>query len=233
MKALVSGGSRGIGAAVVRRLCRDGAEVTFLYERADDAAAALCRETGAAAIRCDVADEAQVARAFAQCGEVERLALCAGIAEYGLIQDLTTARWERLFAVNVGGMFQCVRAALPGMLRRQRGSIVLLSSMWGQVGASCEAAYAATKGAVIALARSLAQELGPSGIRVNCVAPGVVKTDMLSRLRPEDLDALTEQTPLGRIGTPEEIADAVAFLLGDDARFITGQVLGVNGGFVI
>lgn len=233
MKILVSGGSRGIGAAVVGRLCRDGAEVYFLYHNSEAAAMALAARTGATALQCDVADEAQVRAAVAQCGTLDGLALCAGIAHYGLIQDITPAQWQRLFDVNVTGMFHCIRAALPGLLQRQAGNIVTLSSMWGQVGASCEAAYAATKGAVIALSRSLAQELAPSGIRVNCIAPGVIDTDMIANLTEADKAALAEQTPLGRLGTPEEVADAAAFLLSDQARFITGQVLGVNGGFVI
>jgi len=233
MRILVSGGSRGIGAAVVRRLCRDGAEVVFLYRSAVEAAQKLSRETGALALQCDVAVEAQVQAAFARCGTLDGLALCAGIAHYGLIQDISPAQWQRLFDVNVTGMYHCIRAALPGLLQKQAGSIVTVSSMWGQVGASCEAAYSATKGAVIALSRALAQELAPSGIRVNCVAPGVIDTEMIGNLSTVDRTALAEQTPLGRLGTPDEVADAIEFLLGSDSRFITGQVLGVNGGFVI
>ena len=233
MRILVSGGSRGIGAAVVRRLCRDGAEVLFLYCSSEEAAEKLSRETGAQALRCDVTVESEVQEAVARCGQLDGLALCAGIAHYGLIQDITPAQWQRLFDVNVTGMYHCIRAALPLLLQKQAGSIVTVSSMWGQVGASCEAAYSATKGAVIALSRALAQELAPSGIRVNCVAPGVIDTDMIGNLSANDRAALAEQTPLGRLGTPEEVADAIAFLLGSDSRFITGQVLGVNGGFVI
>ena len=133
--------------------------------------------------------------------------------------------------MNVDGIFHCVRAALPGMLRKQQGAIVTVSSMWGQVGASCEAAYSATKGAVLALSKALAQELGPSHIRVNAICPGVIQTDMCANVAPEILESLREQTPIERLGTPEDIAQAMAFLV--DAPFITGQVLGVNGGFVI
>lgn len=233
MRVLVSGGSRGIGAAVVRKLSREGADVSFLYANSDASAMALCSETGANAIRCDVTDEMLVQRAVGSCGRIDHLVLCAGIAQYGLIQDISAQQWQRLFDINVTGMFYCIKAALPEMLQYKQGSIVTLSSMWGQVGASCEAAYAATKGAVIALSRSLAQELAPSGIRVNCVAPGVIETDMLSNLSLEDKAVLAAQTPMGRLGTPEEVADVVSFLLSDASRFITGQVLGVNGGFVI
>ena len=233
MKIFVSGGSRGIGAAVVRTLCAEGHEVLFDYASSEAAAAALAAETGATALPCDVTDDAQVRAAIETVGTPDALVLCAGIAHYGLLQLMSDEQWQRLFDVNVTGMFRVIRAALPAMLRQQRGSIVTLSSMWGQTGASCEAAYAATKGAVIALSKSLAQELAPSGIRVNCVAPGVIETDMIGNLSAEDKSDLAEETPLGRIGSPSEVADAVSFLLSDRAKFITGQVLGVNGGFVI
>ena len=154
-----------------------------------------------------------------------------GIAHFGLISAITPEAWRRLFAVNVDGVFHCVRAALPGMLQKQAGAIITVSSMWGQVGASCEAGYSATKGAVIALSKALAQELGPSGIRVNCIAPGVIQTDMCAGVDPAVMEELRQQTPIARLGTPEDIAQAMEFLI--DAPFITGQVLGVNGGFVI
>jgi len=233
MRVFVTGGSRGIGAAVVRTLRAEGHEVWFGYGASVDAAAALAEETGAKALPCDVTDEDQVRAALKSVGPIDGLVLCAGVAYYGLIQMMSDADWQRLFDVNVTGMFRVIRAALPNLLRQQHGSIVTLSSMWGQTGASCEAAYAATKGAVIALSKSLAQELAPSGIRVNCVAPGVIETDMIGNLSLEDKAALAEETPLGRIGSPAEVADSVSFLLSDRARFITGQVLGINGGFVV
>ena len=155
----------------------------------------------------------------------------AGIAHYGLISEITPDAWRRIFAVNVDGIFHCVRAALPGMLQKQAGAIVTVSSMWGQVGASCEAAYSATKGAILALTKALAQELGPSGIRVNAVAPGVIRTDMCASVDPAVMEDLRQQTPIGRLGTPEDIAQAMLYLA--DAPFLTGQTLPLNGGFVI
>lgn len=231
MNILITGGSRGIGAAAVRLFCARGDSVWFLYEKRHEQARELSRQTGAAAICCDVAVEAQVQEAFSQLPALDALICNAGIAHYGLISDITPDEWRRIFAVNVDGIFHCVRAALPGMLRKQAGAIVTVSSMWGQVGASCEAAYSATKGAVLALSKALAQELGPSHIRVNAICPGVIQTDMCANVAPEVLESLREQTPIERLGTPEDIAQAMAFLV--DAPFITGQVLGVNGGFVI
>ena len=231
MNILITGGSRGIGAAAVRLFCARGDRVWFLYEKRHEQARELSRQTGAAAICCDVADEQAVLAAFSQLPPLDALICNAGIAHYGLISDITPDEWRRIFAVNVDGIFHCVRAALPGMLRKQAGAIVTVSSMWGQVGASCEAAYSATKGAVLALSKALAQELGPSHIRVNAICPGVIQTDMCANVAPEILESLREQTPIERLGTPEDIAQAMAFLV--DAPFITGQVLGVNGGFVI
>lgn len=231
MNILITGGSRGIGAAAVRLFCARGDSVWFLYEKSHEQARALSRETGAAAICCDVAVEAQVQAAFSQLPALDALILNAGIAHYGLISDITPDEWRRIFAVNVDGIFHCVRAALPGMLQKQQGAIVTVSSMWGQVGASCEAAYSATKGAILALTKALAQELGPSGIRVNAVAPGVIQTDMCAHVDPAVMESLRQQTPIERLGTPEDIARAMVYLA--DAAFVTGQVLPVNGGFVI
>ena len=231
MNVLITGGSRGIGAAAVRLFAARGDTVWFLYEKSHERARALSRETDAAAICCDVADLSAVQAAFRTLPPLDALICSAGIAHYGLISDITPDEWRRIFAVNVDGIFHCVRAALPGMLQKQAGAIVTVSSMWGQVGASCEAAYSATKGAVIALSKALAQELGPSHIRVNCIAPGVIQTDMCANVAPEVMESLREQTPIERLGTPEDIAGAMAFLV--DAPFITGQVLGIIGGFVI
>ena len=230
---VITGGSRGIGAATVELFAARGDRVTFLYEKNHTAAKAVADKTGAAAICCDVADGEAVNRAFSQIGDVDILVCNAGTMYFGLLSQMAEADWNRLFAVNVGGIYHCVNAAMPSFLKTHRGSIVTVASMWGQVGASCEAAYSATKGAVIALTKALAKELGPSGIRVNCVAPGVIRTDMLDALPPEVLPQLAQETPLGRLGTPEDIAHAVAFLAGDGASFITGQVLTCDGGFIL
>lgn len=228
---LITGGSRGIGAAAVRAFARRGYAVTFFYEKNAAAAKALAAETGASALCCDVADTETVARAVESIAPVDILVNNAGISHVGLISQIDPAQWDRLFAVNVKGIYNTVRAVLPAMLQKQAGAVINVSSMWGQVGASCEAAYSATKGAVDALTKALAKELGPSGIRVNAVSPGLVDTDMNACLGPEDLSALADQTPLGAVGTPEQVAEAIVYLAGAD--FVTGQILGVNGGLSI
>ena len=228
---VVTGGSRGIGAAIVARFAARGDRVYFLYEKNHRAAKAVSEKTGALAICCDVSDGEQVKAAFARIPEVDILVCNAGICWYGLLSSMEEGDWDRLFAVNVKGIYHCVRAAMPAFLRTHRGSIVTVSSMWGQVGASCEAAYSATKGAVIALTKALAQELGPSGIRVNCVAPGVILTDMCASVDSDVLEGLAQEAALGRNGTPEDVAQAVEALA--EAEFVTGQVLGVSGGFVM
>ena len=231
MNILITGGSRGIGAAAVRLFRARGDSVWFLYEKRHEQARELSRQTGAAAICCDVANAEQVQAAFSQLPALDGLICNAGIAHYGLISDITPDEWRRIFAVNVDGIFHCVRAALPGMLQKKDGCIVTVSSMWGQVGASCEAGYSATKGAVIALSKALAQELGPSNIRVNSIAPGVIDTDMCANLSSDTRAMLRDETPLERLGQPDDVAKAAEYLA--DADFITGQVLAVNGGFVI
>lgn len=228
---LVTGGSRGIGAAAVRAFAAAGYAVSFFYEKSHAQALALERETGAAAICCDVADSTAVRAAFARMDEVDVLINNAGIAHYGLISQIREEEWDRLFAVNVKGIYHCVNGVLPGMLRRQSGCIINVASMWGQIGASCEACYSATKGAVLALTKALAQELGPSGIRVNAVSPGVILTDMVKNVGKETLSSLAEETPLGRNGMAEEVAQAFLYLA--EAGFVTGQNLPVNGGFVL
>jgi len=228
---VITGGSRGIGAAAVRLFAQKGHRVYFLYEKEHEAAKSVADETGATAICCDVADAAAVSAAFSQIPSVDILICNAGIVHVGLMSQMTENQWNRIFDVNVKGIFHCVNAAMPAFLRTHSGCIITVSSMWGQVGASCEAAYSATKGAVIALTKALAQELGPSGIRVNCVAPGVIRTDMCANVDPAIMDDLREQTPVGRLGDPMDVANAMLYL--SDADFVTGQVLPVNGGFII
>nr|WP_325218902.1 3-oxoacyl-ACP reductase FabG [uncultured Oscillibacter sp.] len=240
--ALVTGASRGIGRAVAAVLAREGWAVCVNYLERRDAAESLVRELraqgrAAMAFQADIADresaDACVRAASEELGPVELLVNNAGISRQGLFQDLDDAAWDRLLAVNLTGPRNAVLAVLPHMLSEKRGCVVNISSMWGLRGASCEAAYAATKAGVIGLTRSLALELAPSGIRVNCVAPGCVETDMVRVLGEDTRRMLAEETPLGRLGRPEDVAEAVAFLASEKAAFITGQVLAADGGFVV
>ena len=228
---VITGGSRGIGAAAVELFAARGDRVVFLYEKNHEAAKSVAEKTGAQAICCDVADGQAVRTAFETIGDVDVLICNAGIMHFGLLSMMEEAAWDRIFDVNVKGIYNCVNAAMPAFLRKHRGCILTVSSMWGQVGASCEAAYSATKGAVIGLTKALAKELGPSGIRVNCVAPGVILTDMCAAVAPEVLAEMAEETPAGRNGRPEDVAKAFAYLA--EADFVTGQVLPINGGYIV
>ena len=228
---VITGGSRGIGAAAVELFASRGDRVYFLYEKDHEAANAVAARTGATAICCDVADGAAVKAAFAQIPDVDVLICNAGIMWFGLMSMMEETAWDRIFDVNVKGVYHCVNAAMPSFLKKQTGCVITVSSMWGQVGASCEAAYSATKGAIIALTKALAKELGPSGVRVNCVAPGVILTDMCASVDPEVLAEMAGETPVGRNGTAMDVAKAMAYLA--EADFVTGQVLPVNGGYII
>lgn len=230
-KVIITGGARGIGAAAVRAFRRRGDEVTFFYRASHETAEQLARETGAQAVCLDVTDTAAVQAFFARQSELDILINNAGISVVGLMSQTTEADWLRLFDVNVHSIYRTVNAAMPLFLQKHAGVIINVSSMWGQVGASCEAGYSATKGAVIALTKALAKELGPSGIRVNAIAPGVILTDMMASATQETLQELREESPLGLLGTAEDVAQAMVYLA--DAGFVTGQVLGVNGGLVI
>ena len=231
--ALVTGGSGGIGSAVCRSLASAGWTVGVGYFRNKAGAEALAKEIGGFPAYADVSRPEEVEAMFTAAGEVELLVNNAGVAHYGLITDLTYGDWRELMAVNLDGAFLCCRAAVPGMVRRKRGNIIIVSSMWGQVGASCEAAYSASKAGLCGLTKALAKELAPSGIRVNCVAPGVVLTPMLKDFSEEDLENLRLETPLERLGEPEDVAELVSYLASEKAKFMTGQVIGLNGGFVI
>ena len=239
---LITGASRGIGAETARLFAQKGWAVAVNYRNSREAAEELVseiRKNGgtALAIPADVGDPEQVEALFRtaerELGQIEALVNNAGIAQQKLFTDLTDEDWDELFRVDVKGVFLCCRRALPAMIRRHRGVIVNISSMWGQVGASCEVHYSAAKAAVIGLTRALAKEVGPSGIRVNCIAPGVIQTEMNRNLTPETLEALKEETPLELLGDPADVAKAAWFLTSEDSAFITGQVLGVNGGMVI
>ena len=240
--ALVTGSSRGIGRAVAIQLAQEGLPVCIHYIQQRAAAEELVHQLrseghSAIAIQADVADRqavnAMVAAAAAQLGPVELLVNNAGVAGQALFQDVTDEMWDRYMGVNLGGARNTIQAVLPHMLSEKRGCIVNVSSMWGLRGASCEVTYSCTKAALIALTRSLALELAPSHIRVNCVAPGVINTDMVQVLGQEVLDELAVQTPLGRLGTPEDIAHAVCFFASEKASFITGQILTADGGFIV
>ena len=235
----ITGGSRGIGAAAVRKFYNEGWQVAFCYNRSEQQAQQLVSELpGVTAIQCDISDADSANRlcreALEKLGHIDALVLNAAAAlPQKLITDVTLDEWDSLFATDLRSMFVITKALLPSMINRKSGSIVTLSSMWGEVGASCEAAYSAVKAGVIGFTKALAKEVGPSGIRVNCVSPGVIKTDMNAHLSDEDMQALADEAPLCAIGSPEQVADAIYMLSSESASFITGQVLGVNGGLVI
>ena len=232
---LITGGSRGIGAGAVRAFSNAGYRVAFFYLNSEASASALAAETGACAIRCDVRDSASVSCAVAQAqrvlSHIDVLINNAGVAQQKLFTDITDEDWRAMLDTHLTGTFLLSRAVLPGMISRRHGRIINVGSIWGQVGASCEVHYSAAKAGLIGLTRALAKEVAPSGVTVNCVCPGVIATDMLASFTEEDLAVLCEETPVGRLGTPEDVARTLVFLAEESAGFITGQVIGVNGGF--
>lgn len=242
MTVLVTGGAGGIGGAVCREFAAAGYKVAINYFKSEDAADKLVEEileSGgiAKAYKADVSQPAEVSKmvvdVMADLGHVDVLINNAAVAFQGLLTDTTDAIYDRLMDVNMKGAFNATKAVLPGMINRKDGVIINISSMWGEVGASCEVAYSASKAALLGFTKSLAKEVGPSGIRVNCISPGVVDTPMNSAHSERDMEELSNETPLERIGKPEEIAKATLFLASENASFITGQILGVNGGFII
>ena len=240
--AVITGASGGIGAAVARRLAAQGCYVVLGYCRSREKAESLCRELReaggeAVSFRADLtkAEEAKALIEFAvqQYGHLDILVNNAGISQIKLFTDITQEDWQRMFAANVDGIYHCCRAAVPYLVQQHSGTIINVSSIWGLCGASCEVHYSASKAAVIGFTQALAKELAPSGITVNCVAPGVIDTDMMAAFTAEDKAALAEETPVGRLGSADEVAKLLVFLAGEDAGYITGQVFGVNGGLVI
>lgn len=240
--ALVTGASGGIGRAIALRLAQDGYAVAVHCHRNKVAAQHICDEMlnnggNAAVFVCDIADAKAVGDmiedVYRTLGEVTVLVNNAGIAQQKLFTDLSVDEWQRMMAVHVDGAFYASRAVLPAMIRSHSGSIVNISSMWGQTGGSCEVHYSTAKAALIGLTKALAKEVGPAGVRVNCVAPGVIRTEMLAELSEDTLKGLKEETPLCRLGTPDDVASAVSFLVSEGAGFITGQILAPNGGIVI
>lgn len=232
-KALVTGGAGGIGSAICRRLAQDGYSVIINYSRSKEKAGALAAEINGQAIGFDISDIKAVSDAFSEIGHIDLLVNNAGISEIDLFHCIPQEKASQIMAVNLTGAMNCARTVLPDMIRNGAGCIINISSMWGQCGASCEVDYSASKAGLIGFTKALAKEVAPSGIRVNCVAPGFIMTEMNNRFSEEDLALIREDIPLGIFGKPEHIADAVSFLASQQAEYITGQTLAVNGGMVI
>ncbi len=240
--AVVTGASRGIGKATAKKLCENGFALAIIYKNSAEKALAFKNELikdgfTAECYEADVSSSKQVNAAFEKIkkdlGRIEVLVNNAGISQQSLFTEITDEMWQEMINTNLTGVFNCCRAALPDMIKNHSGVIVNIASMWGETGASCEVHYSAAKAGVIGLTKALAKEVGMSGIRVNAVSPGVIKTDMLSSFSEADLEELKNETPLMRLGAPEDVANAVEFLVSEKASFITGQVLSLNGGFVI
>ena len=233
---LITGGSRGIGAEAVRQFTAAGHKVVFTYLKSEIEADLLRQETGATPVRCDVKhhDSVKIAvdKAVSVLGQIDVLICNAAVADYSLITDIDISRWEEVINTDLSGVFYCVRYVLPAMISRKSGCIITVASMWGESGASCEAAYSASKAGVIGFTKALARELGPSGIRVNCVSPGLIDTDMNAGVDKDILAQMAYDTPLMRMGTPSDVAQVMRFLASESSSFITGQVIGVNGGLM-
>ena len=233
----ITGGSRGIGASAVFEFARRGYNVAFTYLNSQENAEKIAKNTGACAILCDVSNSDSVNNAIKEAtekyGKIDILINNAGISEFALFTDITDEMWHKMIDTNLSSAFYASRAVLPQMISRKDGVIINISSMWGQVGASCETNYSVSKAGMIGLTKSLAKEVGPSGVRVNCVCPGTIDTEMNAHLSIEDKNALINDTPLGKIGKCEDVVNSLIFLSEDSSSFITGQVLGVNGGFII
>lgn len=237
MRVIITGGSRGIGRAAVELFAKNGHQVVFFYKSNDNLANELCQLTGAAAIKCDIKNSEEAANAVTKAvellGGIDALVNNAGVSGFCFFDSIADEQWRNMIDTNLSGAFYVTREAVKHMIPKKKGAIVNVGSMWGKVGASCEVHYSASKAGLRGMTMALAKELGPSGITVNCVEPGVIDTDMNAHLGKDDLDALCESTPLGRLGTPEEVAKLILFLCAPDASFITGQTIGIDGGFAI
>lgn len=236
-RVLITGGSRGIGRACVSEFAQLRDTVVFVYRSDTASAEEVCRITGSTSIRADLSIPEECERAVREAtermGGIDILVNCAGIAEFSMFQDITDGMWERMLSTNLSSVFRMCRGVSGQMISRKQGRIINISSMWGEVGASCEVHYSTAKAGVIGLTKALAKELAPSGITVNCVSPGAIDTDMNSSLTEEVLREIAEETPVGRLGLASEVAAAVVFLASEGASFITGQDLGVNGGLIM
>ncbi len=237
-KVLITGGSRGIGAEAVREFAAEGSSVAFLYKSSSQKALELSKATGALNIKCNVASSPSVKAAMDVANEffedeLDVLICNAGISDFGLFTDFDEDRWSNMIETNLNGVYRCIREVLPGMIRRKKGSIIIVSSMWGQVGASCEVPYSTAKAGLIGMTKALAKEVGPSGIRVNCICPGLIDTDMNAEVSKEAQDVIIYDTPLSRIGKPADVVKVMKFLASDQSGFVTGQVIGVNGGLIM
>ncbi|MDE6502133.1 MAG: 3-oxoacyl-ACP reductase FabG [Ruminococcus sp.] len=231
--ALVTGGTGGIGQAICRKLAEDGYYVIVNYLHSEEKAIRLAEEISGKALKFDVSDREEVERISRQIGKTDLLVNNAGISEIELFTGISHEKSSRIMDINLNGTLNCSRAFLPYMIHEKSGCIINISSMWGQVGASCEVDYSTTKAGIIGFTKALAKEVAPSGIRVNCVSPGFIMTEMNSRFTAEELDSIKKEIPLRFFGTPEHVADSVVFLASDKAEYITGQVIAVNGGMVI
>lgn len=236
-KVIITGGSRSIGAECVRAFAKSGDKVVFIYKNSDDAAAALSMETSATSIKADISVRKEAFEAIETAkemlGGVDVLVNNAGVSHIGLFSDMSEEEYRFIMGTNFDAAIYCAQAVISDMIRQKSGKIINISSMWGEVGASCEVVYSASKAALIGFTKALAKELGPSNINVNCITPGVIDTQMNKDLDNEILRQLSDETPLSRLGKPAEIADAVMFLASDASSFITGQIIGVNGGIVM
>ena len=236
-KVLITGGSRGIGAELVRQFSKKGYSVAFTYKSSVEEATALANETGALAIIADSRNPDEISAAVScmrrELGDPDCLINNAGVSSFSLFTDITLDEWNRVFEVSLTGAFLYTKQVLPEMINKKSGRIINITSMWGIVGSSCEVHYSAAKAGLIGMTKALAKELGPSGITVNAIAPGLINTEMNKTLSTDDIASLIDETPLMRIGEPKDVADAALFLASDAASFITGEVLNLSGGFIV